>query len=843
MLGISADTLGRGLDRLKSGMLTFFFGALRGFVTAFAAIVAVSLITIVVLATQNTSSAIPNGFLLGITSVAMAVGASVDLVPEAANLAFSQPISGDIAVRLTGISIAIFFALFAIARRWMRKRKSADRSRVWVFAGGVSIAFTITIAVSLTLVAGNYGGFGISGYIGPLSWPSTVTVLLFALLPAIFAVLLDLFPSQLIQWTRLFWTALFTYYVVLMVLVGLVFVAYNAISPHYGVAAPSSNPAVPTGTLLASVFGVLLVLPTLVYSAVLLAMGGAAGIHVAVPSGALSPIDTALTSFGSVRIPVSVSILESFGWSAYVVSVVVLVIGALLASSAASWRAGLIPKSFNQVITTVLISGLASVVLALFMASTVNWTLTSQQDSGTTTQIVGSIRAGVSVFGTAALATIVALGAVYIARYSAQFVSESVPRAIALLSWRRSGPVEQGIASRIVGYSATAIMLLLIVLPVFKASVDRAWASFDSPEKLGSSLADQLQSGDLAQAKALLGGTELTRWLDDKILTDARATSSDSRTIQVVNSLGEPWQLGNLDATISVAWKNSDGTTNWVVPTESKLISVAGILSHATYKPVIETPQIQFVPGEFMPESAMTTLEVNSIPVVAGEYAAIPGSYKVTAKGYQLIAPTELVVSLDGSLTNVDIGSAIQLPSGSDEKLVVARDAQLATCKTIDVASGGSACVSADAVSKSAQPKVGDVPQNFFGQTDRDFKQESVSCSANPTKKLLSASQVLAEFSCSEIVTFTRDYTARSIRVTQVPIYKDVEVTRYVCSDTPGLVSCVPQKTSVRRIVGYENQQTETEGKVFKTLDMTSESSFVIQTVGSLDSNGSFVAR
>lgn len=843
MLGITRANIRSAVDRIRNDSIVILNGALRGFIIAFAAILVASTASSAILFSQNVSPAIPNGFLLGITSVAMAAGAHIELVPGASGSAFSDPVSGDIALRLTGMSLVLFVAMFSLVRRRIRRLEEGKTDAIWLFASGMNVAFAATVLLSVVLVSGNYGAFNVFGYVGPLSWSSALGILLFSFSASLFAVLPRLFASQTLQWTKQFWLALFLFYVLALSCAGLVVFAYNALSPDYGMAVPETGWSVPSETLWAGVFGTLLVLPTLIFSGVVLAMGGSAGIHLSIPSGNLSPFESALESLNTSNLPVSISALESLGWQAFLATLAVLIVGALLASAAATKRSNFTPTSFNHIASAALLSGAAAIVLALFTSTTINWTTVATLESGQISEVSGSVRAGISVFAAAALFITLMIGAVSLSRFTSAFVAESVPRVIALLSWRRPRPIEQGRPAQIVGYAVTAVVVLLIALPVLKASVDRVWASIDTPEKLGSSLADELQASDLAQAKAILGGNELTRWLDDKILESGRVHSGDGRTVQVSNNLNAPWRVGNLDATITVAWKLGESVTKWILPTESELLTVGKVLNHAAYRPIFETPEIQFVPSEFMPDGGMTTIEVNGVPVVAGAYAAIPGQYTVTAKGYQLIAPTDLKVGIDGKLTTVEIGSGILLPSGADAKLVSARDAQLGSCKTFDSATGASSCVTADAVTKAARPESEAEPENYFGQSDKDFKQEALSCSANPTLKLISASQVLAEFSCSESVSFIRDFTERSIRVTQIPVYKDVEVTRYVCSDTPGFVSCSPQKVTVRRVVGYENQQTETQGKVFKSLAMKSEATFVIQTVGTLDANGSFVAR
>ena len=172
-----------------------------------------------------------------------------------------------------------------------------------------------------------------------------------------------------------------------------------------------------------------------------------------------------------------------------------------------------------------------------------------------------------------------------------------------------------------------------------------------------------------------------------------------------------------------------------------------------------------------------------------------------------------------------------------------ASENQLNACKAIDQTIGNSPCFDSDAITANGKPIEGNAPKSFFSQTNKNFVLQDSTCAANPNLMLISSSQVLAEYNCNVNVNFTRDFTSRVVRVTQVPVYEDVELNKTSCYDQNGRIYCSTEKVPSNRIVGYENQKIETEGSVFAAQEMKSQVSFRIQVVGTLDGDGTFTAR
>jgi hypothetical protein len=446
----------------------------------------------------------------------------------------------------------------------------------------------------------------------------------------------------------------------------------------------------------------------------------------------------------------------------------------------------------------------------------------------------GRVTAGVSIVGAVFVAALAALAGFGATKHLAKTVTSAYPRLISIASRSpQMSASERNLAGRIIGLATVVVLGIAIAFPTTVASINRVWATVESPMALASTTASKLTSSNLTDVKKMLGGTESTKWLPDAVLTSAIPSADATVSTSATNESGEDWQVGNTDAIATVTWPTETGEVSWSIPTKSTLEEIWGGVKHVTFTPVLKPVSIEIRAGEFFPADLLTKATLNETAVEAGTFAGVPGTYHLKSDGYKLIAATDTDLVTSGNDVSFVVGNDIALPEGGDAKLATKFGEKQSACATFD-ASNSTPCFSASSIWDVADVTSGEAPSSYYAARERDYKAGETICSEGEDA-LTSAATVKRTFDCETEVTFASDFTEVALESYQSPLYSTGYTTEcfgyyfVYCYDVP-----------YSFVSGYETLQREVEGGVIATISYLSKVKSTLVVTGTLNDDNSF---
>jgi hypothetical protein len=450
----------------------------------------------------------------------------------------------------------------------------------------------------------------------------------------------------------------------------------------------------------------------------------------------------------------------------------------------------------------------------------------------------GSASLGLTTASFGLVLAVIALFMVTGGSKAAAFIQESFPRLVSIFSGRKlESNIDRGIFSMFFGRLVATFAALAIVVPLGIATIERSWAWIDNPGNKFREVAALVETGELEEVKKFFSqnSDEDLNWLPDEVLESARPTSDSRESVLVTNSSvnkkgeAQPWEIGQLDALGKVSWKTESDPVVLNLGSIWEVTDHLRYIQHPNYTATADRLNLNISYGEFASDAGLSDIFVNGVSVQSGNYSAIPGSYLVKTPGFKLIAPTEKVFVTNGS----------EMVFTAEEKPLLSANAESVLDKEIDrlaqacgrfTSLDTTRCFSFEEIYKNRTP-VGAAPvEDYFAIKTGEFKVGRTSCSGAAVDGLLSASTVERFEACSTDMTFEVTYFESKIQVS------DVFVTQ-TFNACPGL----SQPCNRTRQVKTGTKETEVIGDRIGRGTMASSVTFVVDTMGTLRDDGSFV--
>ena len=781
------------------------------------------------------------GALLGIGSA----GATLNVVDSSLGLGENIPVFAEVGLHVTLATLILVIIAYKRGRKVTGLKTKNSTKAISVNALSTAIGFIAVLELVSLAIQGTVS-LGTTTLTVSALTPANLAIAFFLIaVPSFIGGLvgrrkaLGSSRASLSGWaTRATLTFAISYSAVVVV-VAVIYGIISWIQPDFQNSTPDTSAStVDVKAIVGTVLAVLAFLPTLLFTAFGLSIGGSLGITAQLGEGS-SAIWGALTNqLGSTPVT-SFSVFGSIGWAWELVVLGLVAAVSITSAVIASHRSGYAPRTlWDFVRVTAVVLGIAFVAQGLTQA-TISWSNHGQGaesfDQGAVFRDAGAAQYGITGISLALLAGLVALAASGAAKVLVPVITDAFPRLISLGSGiaRRPGAT-RSLAGRVIGGVTAIVIVLAIAIPTVVASVERVWGSLDSPITAGSSLADKLQNSSIADSKALFGSATSSDWLDDQILSGAKPTKEWSRSVSATNNQKKEWQVGNLDALIGISWATSKAKVSWSLPTTSKLDTTWGLLRHAKYTSTPVPVDVVLSVGSLYPAALVNEIKVNGQTLTAGNYKGFPGVYHVEAPGYRLIGAVDAYVGSTGNSAQLSVGSTIVLPDSAETDVQDTLKAKAAKCSTISSV-GASACFRGASVLKAATVTSGSAPDAFYAAKNGGFEATPANCKVKGADELVTASQMVRVFACTSEVTFRTTYTAVSERTGTRPTY----------STYPGSCDfdwdwnwvCGPD---IRIQTGTESFKIRTEGPVIATTNSKSTVSFEIRVNGTLDAKDVF---
>ena len=754
----------------------------------------------------------------------------------------SVPLFAQIAVHPTLATLAIILVSFAFAQRVMRKSKDDSRTTIAWVAVTAGLGFAATLWLASIAAAGSVSLLTYSFTAQPLGPIDVVLTLLVAGIPAYLGAQSAVRNRTKSAPTAYSWairaavTFALSYLAVTLVALT-IYGIVTWIDPEFVHSVPSSTAPFSWRTALTVAAVGLLFLPTILVNLVGVASGSTLGLTSDLTNSAFTTDALNLPSALNV-IPLESGFNASlaFGWPAQLALLGLVAAIGMTSAVIATTREQFAPKSMVDFVrASVVFAALAAIAVffASFQGSWSNHGAEANALNDTSVLLeAGRVTAGVSIVGAVFVATLAALAGFGATKHLGLLITSSYPRLISIASRtpRMPGSARKP-AGRLIGLATVFLIVLAITYPTAVATMNRVWATVESPMALASVTAAKLTSSQLSDVKTLLGGTESTKWLPDAVLTTALPVAGAPVTTSAKNESKEDWAVGNTDAIATVTWTTESGNITWDIPTKSTLEDVWGGVKHLTFTPVLKPVSIEIRAGEFFPSDLMSKAMLNGTAVEAGTFAGVPGTYHLKSEGYKLIAATDTDLLTSGNDVAFVVGNDIALPSDGDGKLTSKFEEKQTSCATFDE-SHSTPCFPASDIWDVAEITSGTEPTEYYNGKDRDYKAGATTCGTGKDV-LTSAATMKRTYECSTEVTFAVDYTELILEDYQAPIYSTYNQTYY---DYWFGYYTIP----TTYISGYETLQREVEGGVIATVNYLSTVKSTIVVTGSLNDDNSF---
>ena len=344
-----------------------------------------------------------------------------------------------------------------------------------------------------------------------------------------------------------------------------------------------------------------------------------------------------------------------------------------------------------------------------------------------------------------------------------QFIVRSLPRTV--LGIREfKGVTDRGtfVTPRIAGILVIALISLVFVAPVGVAAAERFLALTTTPEDIASGLADDLERLDPAQLKELFLARAESQlpWLPSPVIDDARPSPSANRDLQVLNSNGADWSLGELDALGRLQWVGDGGGASWDIAMEGSVDRLWKYVRRVSYTPDVQ-PVILALEQESIGEetSDLPGLLVNGVGVIPGKYFALPGTYRVERAGVGFLAPHKSSASpATGELT-ILVSLDFQVPDGAGVLLTRAIDEFQDACGSLS----SSRCIDYSDIALQMAIESGSTPGSYYTATETGYIRGDVRCAAG-SNQFIGLFEIAQVADCFQIVTSEKTfYDSRQI--------------------------------------------------------------------------------
>lgn len=812
--------------------------------------IALGLLVVALVIATATFSLAPTGSLaVSYLAVALfifnsASGSFVDLSITGNSLNLETgPLFGAVGLHPTLLTLALILATYAIAKKQGKKLSASSTSTRLVSAASIGLGFTVFAWVVSLFAASSTFVIGGAVTLQPSSLLSLLPIFLVVsvvALSGLTSATTSAFESGFFAWAVRSTFAFFVSFTALIFTVLLIVSIILWIQPDFA----NSLPEVKADNSFSNYLGlgglgVAIFLPTILLYVFVIGVGGSLGLTYNLDN-ATSGVWDAVAGFLPAFNFSNVDVLSLLGFPYEAALLAVVAVVAMTSAVIGHHQTGYVPRKLSHFL------GFFAVALGLLVAATFlsdtsfNWTNRGQTASTFTQGAVqldeGSARAGITL-GLLVLVFMIMTAAGFGAtKHFRNFLSESYPRLFAYTSGK---PVltddKRRFSARLFGLETVVVLVLAVAVPTTFVTVERVWASVDTPAALASSFGSQIQNGDVATVKSMLQGDENYPWISDKVLKIAKPKTGWSQNSSAKNLNDRAWEVGNLDAIAFLGWESKNGKVSYELPTTSKLKTYIGFIKHPTFKLQPEPVYVTFANDMFYPADLMAKALLNGEKVQPGTYRSFPGQYHVVAEGYKLIAPTDKWISSTGAELLISVGNEMALPANADEAFTKTADSRAATCNSVD-ASGNGTCFSVDDVVAAAQITQGTMPTEYFNAANTEYTATGTKCMANGKSWLLSAESVARKVTCVTTVEFLTSYTKSNYAYVQQPIFKSIEISPCDSDEV-----CEP--SYVDKIVGYQSVLQATQGDVFAQTRAKSKISFSFTLIGNLGADNNLVVQ
>ena len=783
------------------------------------------------------------GTKLAVLLALMSAGVSTNLA-DVPDMTLGMMLDAQGSMRPTLVTLLLILIAFRFGRKTVptpaSKGANVGRFAAWGLGAGFSLAlFLVSLAVSGTFV------FGFAVNVAPMDIVDIVSVFCVVAIPAWLGQIrsrnaLDRGRASYWAWGRSVLGYTVVLFVVVSLAIALVLSAIALIEPDFAVPAPEivlSDPFAAIGSreLWMGLAVVLAYLPTLTIWALTAGLGGSIGLDL---GGATQSMIDLLSPL------VSLSPITSFSLAgdpnlmgAFFGILALLAIISAIAGVAATRR-----WAQTGATNADLLRAIASISLLLFgVQALTQWSVAWKYKfpdgiTGSATSALplaissGTISIGSSLVSVLLLGWIISLVGYAAARWLRSWLPQAFPRIFSLLGRTARDKESRSLSAVIFGRVITAALIVTAVIPLSIATIERTWASTDSPTSHLGEYAQLIQGDDLAAAKNLLGGeTPINPWFADPVLKAAQIPADSTPLFSASTKYSDNWQVGNTEANANITWEIGDSELLASYPATAKMELIWNSIDHAIWTVNLKPAEVSIKLSKYLTGVDGITVKTNNVETVPGTYSAIPGTYVFTTNGYKLIAPSESTVTIGSANEDVSLGETVSLPDGAEPILNAALDAELEKCNAVS-ATGTSPCFAASEVEKNSEVSSGTIPKNFFSKSNGVFSAKAAKCDTNQVDRLLSAESLERSKNCEIVV--NHDVTYYDGKTVQVPRY---EIQTYDACPYNWYYSC----WRTRRVqVGTSSQ--EVVGAVISRVTFVSVVGFELKVTGSLDSQNVF---
>jgi hypothetical protein len=754
----------------------------------------------------------------------------------------------DAALRPTALTLILAIVAYrrGRTRQTIETTDKGSESTGLAYAMGLGSGFATLATLATFLFSGIVSNTGLlrTETASPLTWISMVLVIG---VPAWLGALRETGSKRATSAWRWFYAAIRTFavtYAALIIATLIVIWLYFLIAPVFAMSTPDVEPISAaklteeqTRTILLTILAVLLVLPSILFFSLSFGMGANIGIQTEIQG---VNIFDAISTFIPTDFLSGISnfnLQSTFGWPTYACSIALVAHVALVAGAAAAHKTKSNLNFKRHFVVTLVATVLSAGVLTYLTSLSLTWSNHGQSNENLTEGALalqtGFFTYGVSAASLAFICGLIAVFATLGASTAQAFTSAAFPRVLSWLTFGRSTHAEpRPLGPVLFGTAVTVAIIALAAVPVGIATVERAWASADSPANKFDDVAKLLNDGKLAEVKKTFQNenTADRAWLPDKVLESARPTSSMNKSITVTDFNENSWQIGELDAIGLVSWKVSeDDSIKLTLTADGKVKENFEQITHADYKVRQPYQTFSVAAGEFLSPTGKANLKVNGEKVVAGNYNAIPGAYVVTTDAYKLVAASKKTVA---TISAEDKYVAKEKPNLKPEyeKILDTEINRLAKeCSKFSAIEKAN-CFTLGQIYNNRTGSQKKAPSEFFGFQTDSFKVIDFACEGEPEDKLLSALHVERERICEIQMTFTLDYFKSKSEVRQLsrqetyngcPAFEDAVCTR-------------------SRTISLGSETVEVRGDKIGSAQFTSAVPFIVSAMGYLDAKDKF---
>lgn len=748
---------------------SFRQGLAKAAIWTIGALVAIALPIAIIQQLQPGNHWLENASRLALAIVVSAFGQNLNLV----GLAESGSTVFSIGAHPTLLTALIAFFAFRAGKAFAgRVGEGVDSGKNNRFALGLGLGSAVALLAATWILQGSFGWGTLFASLTLSSAFDAVISFVIVAFPAWLGTRFGLKASSKVSaftWARRATLNFVIIYSMILAVGVVVWFIYNLIAPLFAVSQPESKGELnlDLGQLALALIVILAYLPNLL----LMFFSAGTGMSVGMNTQGAQGIDALISSiqqFIPGGIPTSFSINSTFGMVLESIVLAVVAVVALIAGAAATKKTSFRPVSgvdYIQALFTVIVIGLFAAYLANISGS---WSLPAV---GTNTPISGNMSFGVVIASLSLVVTLVVTFAWLAAAKSGVGVENAFPKLVSGLSGTSS--VERDKSGWILFGRVSAALLTagLVAYPLTSATVSRVWANTDTPNLIGEKFSAKMVADDLESIKKLIGpnvGSE--QWLPDEALKLALPKSADELQLAVKTNQKRDWVPGNTDATVTVSWKRASNVAKWIIPTSSKVKNHYLLVNHAEFKAETEPLYLNVTVNGFISRKNAESLKVNGVSVAAGSYAVVPGFYKISLPGQDLISPTEFVVATDGFETVYIAGNQAEIPTGGEEKLNTSLAAKEDACKKLS-SKGVASCFKSKDVTGNVVSQDVENPKDYFDSTTADFKLKSLKCNAETSDVLLNAKSVARNQKCQVEASFTRTFFKTATSTRPVTVY------------------------------------------------------------------------